>query len=76
VTKLKAFLAEYELPRDPGASYEYSNLGFGLLGYALAQSAHTTYGALTDDVILKPLGMTMDRHRVQRRNARPPRCRS
>ena len=23
-TKLKAFLAGYELPRDPGASYEYS----------------------------------------------------
>jgi serine-type D-Ala-D-Ala carboxypeptidase/endopeptidase len=29
--KLKAFLAGYELPRDPGAGYEYSNLGFALL---------------------------------------------
>lgn len=57
--KLKAFLAEYELPRDPGATYEYSNLGFGLLGYALAQSEHTGWSALTDDRILKPLGMTM-----------------
>jgi CubicO group peptidase (beta-lactamase class C family) len=57
--KLKAFLAGYELPRDPGAVYEYSNLGFGLLGYALAQSEHMNYGALTDDRILKPLGMTM-----------------
>lgn len=57
--KLKAFLAEYELPRDPGATYEYSNLGFGLLGYALAQSEHTTYAALVDEGILKPLGMTM-----------------
>jgi CubicO group peptidase (beta-lactamase class C family) len=57
--KLKAFLAAYELPRDPGASYEYSNLGFGLLGYALAQSEHTTYGAVIDEEILKPLGMTM-----------------
>jgi CubicO group peptidase (beta-lactamase class C family) len=57
--KLKAFLAGYELPRDPGASYEYSNLGFGLLGYALAQSEHTTWSALTDERILKPLGMTM-----------------
>jgi D-alanyl-D-alanine-carboxypeptidase/D-alanyl-D-alanine-endopeptidase len=46
--KLKAILARYELPRDPGASYEYSNLGFGFLGYALAQSEHTTYGALTN----------------------------
>jgi CubicO group peptidase (beta-lactamase class C family) len=57
--KLKAFLAGYELPRDPGAVYEYSNLGFGLLGYALAQPEHTGWSALTDDRILKPLGMTM-----------------
>jgi serine-type D-Ala-D-Ala carboxypeptidase/endopeptidase len=57
--KLKAFLAGYELPRDPGASYEYSNLGFGVLGYALAQLQHTSYGAVTDEEILKPLGMTM-----------------
>jgi len=56
---LKAFLADYELPRDPGAAYEYSNLGFGLLGYALAQSDHTTYDAMTDAELLKPLGMTM-----------------
>jgi serine-type D-Ala-D-Ala carboxypeptidase/endopeptidase len=57
--KLKAFLAGYWLPRDPGAAYEYSNLGFGLLGYALAQLEHTTYGAVTEEKILKPLGMTM-----------------
>jgi serine-type D-Ala-D-Ala carboxypeptidase/endopeptidase len=57
--KLKAFLAGYQLPRDPGASYEYSNLGFGLLGYALGQLEHTTYGAAADEEIFKPLGMTM-----------------
>lgn len=57
--KLRAFLAEYELPRDPGAVYEYSNLGFGLLGYALAQSEHTGWGAMTGERILTPLGMTM-----------------
>jgi serine-type D-Ala-D-Ala carboxypeptidase/endopeptidase len=57
--KLKVFLAGYQLPRDPGASYEYSNLGFGLLGHALAQFLPTTYGTLTNDEILKPLGMTM-----------------
>src|SRR3981081_4103940 len=56
--KLQAFLAEYQLPRDPGAAYEYSNLGFGLLGNALAQLEHTTYGAVIDEKILKPLGMT------------------
>jgi D-alanyl-D-alanine-carboxypeptidase/D-alanyl-D-alanine-endopeptidase len=57
--KLNAFLGEYQLPRDPGTEYEYSNLGFGLLGYALAQSEHMSYGAIADEAILKPLGMTM-----------------
>jgi serine-type D-Ala-D-Ala carboxypeptidase/endopeptidase len=57
--KLKAFLARYELSRDPGAAFEYSDAGFGLLGHALAQLEHTTYGALTNEKLLKPLGMTM-----------------
>ena len=57
--RLKAFLADYELPRDPGASYEYSNLAFGLLGHALAQSNHTTYGDLVARQIFVPLGMSM-----------------
>src|SRR5215471_1483519 len=57
--KLKVFLAGYRLPRDPGAAYEYSNLGFGLLGHALAQLGHATYGAAIDDEIFRPLDMTM-----------------
>jgi D-alanyl-D-alanine-carboxypeptidase/D-alanyl-D-alanine-endopeptidase len=57
--RLKAFLAGYELPRDPDASYEYSNLGLGLLGYALAQQENTDWDALSHENILKPLGMTM-----------------
>jgi CubicO group peptidase (beta-lactamase class C family) len=57
--QLKAFLAGYELPRDPGASYEYSNLAFGLLGTALSQNAHRPYGVLLQRKILQPLGMTM-----------------
>jgi len=57
--KLRVFLGGYELPRNPGAAYEYSNLGFGLLGYALAQLDQATYGAVIDEEILKPLGMSM-----------------
>jgi serine-type D-Ala-D-Ala carboxypeptidase/endopeptidase len=57
--KLRAFLAHYELPRDPGAAFEYSDVGFGLLGHALAELEHATYDAAIDDVILKPLGTTM-----------------
>ncbi|QNK03102.1 serine hydrolase [Dyella telluris] len=56
--KLKAFLASYTLPRDPGASYEYSNLGVGLLGYALGVHAGTDYAKLLQEQLLKPLGMT------------------
>lgn len=55
--KLKAFLASYKLTRDPGSKYEYSNLGVGLLGYALARQNGMTYGALAEKKILKPLGM-------------------
>src|SRR5262249_39710443 len=33
---LYAWLGKHELRRDPGAKYEYSNLGMGLLGHALA----------------------------------------
>ena len=57
--KLKAFLAEYKLPRAPDASFEYSNLGFGLLGFALAQFEQSAYDAMIGREIFKPLGMTM-----------------
>ncbi|MGH7504007.1 MAG: serine hydrolase domain-containing protein, partial [Longimicrobiales bacterium] len=55
--QLYDFLASYELTRDIGAEYEYSNLGVGLLGYALALRADTSYEALVHERILAPLGM-------------------
>lgn len=55
---MKAFLAGYKLPRAPGASYEYSNLAVGLLGYGLALKQHRSYGDLVAAHIFKPLGMT------------------
>jgi len=55
--RLRKFLEDYTLPRDPGASYEYSNLAVGLLGYALAASGKTQYGDLVALEIFKPLGM-------------------
>ena len=41
----------------PGDSYEYSNLGAGLLGHALARKAGTSYEQLVIERICKPLGM-------------------
>ena len=55
--KLFEFLAGYTLPRDIGASYEYSNLGVGLLGEALARRAGKSYEALLTERIFRPLGM-------------------
>ena len=55
--KLFEFLAHYALPRDIGASYEYSNLGAGLLGEALARRAGKSYEALLSERIFRPLGM-------------------
>jgi serine-type D-Ala-D-Ala carboxypeptidase/endopeptidase len=52
-----AFLSGYELPRDPGSAYEYSNLGMGLLGDSLARRGGATYEQLVVDRICKPLGM-------------------
>ena len=54
---LIAFLADYELPRAPGESTEYSNLGVGLLGLALANHAGLSYDELVRAVILDPLEM-------------------
>ena len=58
VAQLYEFLNEYQLPRAPGESYEYSNLGGGLLGHVLALRAATGYEELVRQRILEPLGMT------------------
>ncbi|HEY0382804.1 MAG TPA: serine hydrolase [Candidatus Elarobacter sp.] len=57
VKQLYEFLNGYKLTRDPGESFEYSNLGIGLLGVALANRAGTTYPALLRARVLAPLGM-------------------
>ena len=57
VRQLYEFLSRYQLPRDPGASYEYSNLGMGLLGHALALRARMSYEQLVTRRLLTPLGM-------------------
>lgn len=57
VAQLYQFLSNHQLTRDIGVQQEYSNLGFGLLGQALAWRAGTDYGTLVHDRILTPLGM-------------------
>ena len=55
--QMYAFLSSYELTRDIGAQYEYSNLGAGLLGHILARRADMDYETLVRKRILEPLGM-------------------
>ena len=58
VAQLYEFLSSHELQRDIGAEVEYSNLGTGLLGHALARSQETDYESLVSGRLLEPLGMS------------------
>ena len=55
--KLYASLGLIELSRKPGEKFDYSNLGVGLLGHALAVHVKKTYEELLVERISKPLGM-------------------
>jgi len=56
--QLDAFLRSYVLTRDIGATYEYSNLGVGLLGRALAYRAGGDYETVLRQRVLNPLGLS------------------
>ena len=55
---LYAFLSGFQLPRAPGSEYEYSNVGYGLLGQVLASRSGIRYERLLQDRIITPLGLT------------------
>ncbi len=55
--QLYEFLESYELPRDIGSQYEYSNYAMGLLGHILAAKQESTYEELLIERIAKPLGL-------------------
>lgn len=57
VDMLYQFLSGYALPRDIGSQYEYSNLGFALLGHTLSLRAGKGYEALVTERIIAPLGL-------------------
>jgi CubicO group peptidase (beta-lactamase class C family) len=59
--KLYAFLSGHTLRREPGAAYEYSNVGSGLLGHVIALRAGKDYESLLVERICGPLGMSSTR---------------
>lgn len=57
VDRLWSFLSGYQLTRDVGASYEYSNVGVALLGQLLARREGVDYETLLNRRIIGPLGL-------------------
>src|ERR1039457_6874249 len=57
VANLFHFLSSYELTRDIGSKFEYSNMGVGLLGSALGNRAGMDYEALVRARVTGPLKM-------------------
>ena len=55
---LFAFLGSHRLSRPPGARFEYSNLGAGLLGELLSLRAGIGYEELLRVRVLDPLGLS------------------
>ena len=53
--QLYQFLSHYQLTRDPGAEWDYSNIGYWLLGQALAARAGTDYESLLRRRVIAPL---------------------
>lgn len=57
VQHLEEGLGEIRLTRPIGSYCEYSNLGMGLLGHALARATGSGYESLVVDRLCRPLGM-------------------
>ncbi len=69
-TSLREFLSEYLPPegsryrrghraaREPGAAFEYSNVGMATAGLVLGIAAQREFAELLDEELLDPLGMT------------------
>jgi serine-type D-Ala-D-Ala carboxypeptidase/endopeptidase len=58
VEQLYGFLSNYQLTRDIGSDYAYSNVGYGLLGQLLARRVGTDYESLVKARISGPLSLT------------------
>ncbi len=57
IDKLYEFLSTYLPDYEPGTHYEYANVGFGLLGIALARRADKSYETLLKERVCDPLGL-------------------
>ena len=56
--RLLEFLRGFKATLARDTRWEYSNLGFGLLGYALGRAAGSSYAELLAERVLRPLDMS------------------
>lgn len=56
-TMLKMFKKGISFSNTPGTAYEYSNMGFAMLGYIIKKVSGQPYQTYINENILKPLGM-------------------
>ncbi|MDP2954777.1 MAG: serine hydrolase domain-containing protein [Longimicrobiales bacterium] len=56
--KILASIPTTSFDTRPGERYAYSNIGFGILGYALSRASGVPFMELVAGSILRPLGMT------------------
>lgn len=49
---------ELELQSEPGAKFQYSNIGAGVLGYVLTKIENNSYEELLQEKIFQPYGMS------------------
>jgi len=57
ISDMYAWLNTFHLTQAPGTKYNYSNLGYSLLGDILARLSGNDFGALEYQAVSKPLGL-------------------
>jgi serine-type D-Ala-D-Ala carboxypeptidase/endopeptidase len=57
IEKMYEFLSTYKLAQAPGKEFSYSNVGFALLGHALARRGEKDFETLLIERICRPLGL-------------------
>ena len=57
ISQMYRFLSKFELPREPGTKYEYSNFGYAFLVNLLSRLSKRVYPDLIEQVIVSPLNL-------------------
>ncbi|MHB1192102.1 MAG: serine hydrolase domain-containing protein [Longimicrobiales bacterium] len=67
--KVLASIPTTAFEHAPGERYQYSNIGFGILGLALSRAAKRPFMELVEEEVFRPLGMTASTFAVDAESA-------